>query len=92
MFTHDPLTLGRLPVSVPGLFFPGGLSDLAVRLSVGINRLCEFSEKALGSFMGKVCGMFQGDLPRFVRVIDQGAGSKQVLRERLVRTHFAEEG
>jgi hypothetical protein len=80
MFTHDLLTfIVRLLILDSGLFLPGGFSDLSVSLCIGIDRRGKLGKKALGSFMGKVFGVLEGNLSSLLRVINQGAGPEEVV-------------
>ena len=79
MFTHDLFTFVRLLILVLGLFGPGGFGNLSIRLRIGIDRLGETGKKAVGSLMGKISRVPEGDLSRLLGVIDQGTGSKEVL-------------
>ena len=92
MFTRDLLAfLIRLLILDSGLLLPGGFGDLSISLCIGIDRRGKLGKKALGSFMGKVSGVLEGNLSSLLRVIDQRAGPEEVAGKGLLRAKRLEE-
>jgi hypothetical protein len=66
----------RLTTSIFHLLLPGSFRDLTVSLGIGIDGLSEVGKEAFRPFMGEVFGMLKGNLPPFLRMIDEEAGQE----------------